>query len=88
MNDTVATKNDLKKLATKTELKQVEKNVRGEILRVEERLENVEERLGKVEVRLENVEVKMDTMDTKLDKLQNTLNLNLLHTQHKPRKAS
>lgn len=64
--DNVVTKDDIKKLATKAELKQVEKNVRGEILRVEERVENVEERMKRLEK-------KVDTVDGKLDKLQNTL---------------
>lgn len=62
----LATKEEIKKFATKTELKKVERNLRGEILRVEERVEKVEDRL-------ERVETKVDTVNEKLDKLQNTL---------------
>lgn len=54
-----ATKDDLKKFATKIELKHVEKNLRGEILRVEEKVEELQE--GQQEIK------------TTLVKLQNTL---------------
>ena len=62
----IATKEDIKKLASRTELRTVERNLRTEILRVEAKVENVEERLKKVET-------KVDTVDVKLDRLQNTL---------------
>lgn len=61
-----ATKDDLKKLATRTDLKQVEKTLRGEILRVEERVEVVEEGM-------KELNEKVSIVDGKLDKLQNTL---------------
>ncbi len=43
----VATKEDIKKVASKSELKRTEKVLREEILRVEERLERTEEKLSK-----------------------------------------
>lgn len=53
-NNQPATKEDiqriefsLKKFATKAELKKTERNLRGEILRVEERLERTEDKLLK-----------------------------------------
>lgn len=45
-DDQATTKKDLKKLATRTELKTVEKNLRVEILRVEKKVENLEENIS------------------------------------------
>ena len=72
--DNIAIKDDIKKLATKAELKQVEKNLRGEILRVEVRLEGVEEGLKKElkEVK-EDVHEMYGKLTEKIDKLQNTM---------------
>lgn len=66
----LATKDDLKKLATKTEIKQVEKTLRKEILRVEERVEAVQDGLKEFK---KEIEGKVSGIDAKLDKLQNTL---------------
>lgn len=51
-----ATKDDLKKFAANKDLKKTEKNLRAEILKVEERVENLEEGQKRIEVRLESVE--------------------------------
>ena len=77
MDTNIATKEDLKKLTTKAELKQVEKNLRHEILRVEERVEGLEVRMDKLEVRMDRLETKMGEFEAKmtlaLTRLQNTL---------------
>lgn len=62
----LATKGDLKKFATKTELKSVEKNLRGEILRVEGRVERIEDKVEELQVGQKDIKVS-------LTKLQNTL---------------
>lgn len=59
-----ATKQDLSGL--RIEVKKTEKNLRGEILKLEERVERVE---GKVD----GLEGKVDVVDRKLDNIQNTL---------------
>ena len=86
--DNTATKDDIKKLAdkfvakvaTKAELKQVEKNLRGEILRVEVKVEDVEKRVRGVEKELKElreevheIHIENGKLNEKLDKLQNTL---------------
>lgn len=45
----VATKNDLTKLATRAELKVVEKSLRQDFLRLEERVERVEGKVNNIE---------------------------------------
>lgn len=64
--DIIRIENGLKKFSTKTELKNVEKSLRGEILRVEERVENVEDGL-------KDLKGEMHVVHKKLDKLQNTM---------------
>ncbi len=66
----VITKQDIKKLATRTELKQVEKNLRREMLRVEERVENLEEGQKRIEVKIDQAE---QSLGVKIDKLTNTV---------------
>lgn len=66
----VATKEDLKKFATKTELRNVEKNLRGEILRVEEKVENLEDGQKRIENKIDGVE---ERLSAKIDKVMNTL---------------
>lgn len=68
--NTPITKDDLKTFATKTDLKQVEKNLRGEILRVGERVESLEKGQKRLEKKIDGVQ---ETLGAKLDKLQNTL---------------
>lgn len=65
-----ATKDDLKKLATRRELKQVEKNLRGEILRVEERLENLEGGQKRIETKVDRVLDTLDSFVGRLDTLE------------------
>jgi len=66
----IAIKEDLKKLASRTELKKVERNLRTEILRVEVKVENVEEGLKRVEKTLGD---KMDGIEVKIDRIANQL---------------
>lgn len=64
-----ATKNDLKKFATKVDLKKTEKTLRGDTLRLEERVERIEDKLDGVEEKVNRI----DVVEEKLDKIQNTL---------------
>jgi len=63
-----ATKADVTNL--RTELKSESKSIRGEILRVEEKMENIEEEIK--ELRSEST-AEFKKLDNKLDKLLNTL---------------
>lgn len=69
----VVTRRDIKKLSTKTELKKVEKTLRQDILRVEERVENIEERLENIEEKAEALEEGQNRLETKIDKVLNTV---------------
>jgi hypothetical protein len=72
--DTPATKEDLKKLASKTDLKRVEtdlkrveRSLRGEILRVEERGETIEDGQKRIEVKVDRV---LNTLDAFVGRLE------------------
>ena len=58
-------------LATKTELKKVERNIRQEVLKVEDRLERVEDRLERVEEKVDIIEDKITGIGKKIDNLTN-----------------
>lgn len=58
--DQPATKKDINGL--RTEVKKTEKNLRGDMLKLEERMERVEEKVDRI-----------DVVDGKLDRIQNTL---------------
>lgn len=57
----------------RAELKKVEKNLRGEILRVEEKVERLEDRFGNLENRFGNLEDSYKRVEIKLDRIQNTM---------------
>lgn len=65
-----ATKDDVKKLATQKKLKQVEKNLHAEILKVEERVENLEDGQKSIESKIDKVEQRLGE---KIDKVFNKL---------------
>lgn len=56
-------KEAMKKYATKADVKNVEKTLRSDLLRLEGRMENVEEKMTNVEGKMTNVEGKLGTMD-------------------------
>jgi len=82
-----ATKDDLKNLATKSELKAEIKAVktdttllkkevkflRQDLLKIEERVENLEEGQKRIETKVENLESGFERLETKFDKMMNTL---------------
>ena len=68
-NSQVATKDDLKKLATKSELKRVEKSLRQEILKVDEKVERVEESQERVEAKLDKISTQLDGFVGRVDDL-------------------
>ncbi len=77
-NIQVATKADivrleisLKKFATNTNLKSVEKSLRREILRVEGKVENVEESQKRVESKLDKISNQLDGFVGRVDDLTN-----------------
>ncbi|MDP3244101.1 MAG: hypothetical protein Q8M83_00340 [bacterium] len=88
-NNQVPTENDLKNLATKSDLNKVikksEKILKGEILRVEERVERVEERLGNkidgIEAKLDKIAVTLDGFIGRVDDLttENEVGTNQIH---------
>lgn len=75
-------------IATKTELKKVERNLRQEILKVEERLERVEEKVDVIEEKVDGIEKKIDKLINitvafvgRIDTLEteNTIGTNQIH---------
>ena len=57
-------------VATKADLKNVEKNIRGEILKVEERVENLEEGQKRIEATLNKVSIQLDGFVGKVEALE------------------
>ena len=79
-----ATKADIerleKRVATKTELKRVEKSLRQEVLKVEERVKHIGERVENIGERVENIEERVkhigesqERVEVKLDRIAITL---------------
>lgn len=75
-------------LATKKELKIVERNLRHEILKVEERLERVEEKVDGIEIKITDIGKKIDNLTNitvafvgRIDTLEteNTIGTNQIH---------
>jgi len=63
-------KNELKKFAIKSELKKVEKNLRSNILKVEERVENIEDGQKRMEAILNKMSVQLDGFVGTVDDLK------------------
>jgi len=63
--DSLVTKKDLNKLASKTDFK----NLRSELLKVESRVENLEEGQVRIETKLDRIENKLDGFVGKVDNL-------------------
>ena len=70
INNTSITKAVLTDLATKKELKKTERNLRVEILKVEERVEILEEKVDGLDKKLDGVEKKLSD---KLNSIANTI---------------
>lgn len=66
----LATKEDIQKLASRNELKRVERALRQEIIKVEERLEGVEEGQGEISVKLDRIEKTLDGFVGTVDDLR------------------
>lgn len=75
----------IRKFATKTELRRVEKVVRGEILKVEGRVENMEEGQKRVETTLNKISTQLDGFVGRVDNLMadNEVGANQLHELRK-----
>ena len=56
IQNNLATKKDLNKLASKVDFK----NLRREVLKIEVRVENVEEKIEKIDIKLDRIENKID----------------------------
>ncbi len=63
--DSLATKKDLNKLASKVDFK----NLRKEVLKIEARVEHLEDGQGRIETKLDRIESKLDGFVGKVDNL-------------------
>ena len=64
--DSLATKKDLNKLASKVDFK----NLRKEVLKIEARVENLEDGQGRIETKLDIIENKLDGFVGTVDNLK------------------
>jgi len=71
----------MRKFSTKTELRRVGRVLRGEILRVEERVEDIEEGQKRMEVTLNKISNQLDGFVGKVDNLtvENEIGANQIH---------
>lgn len=73
------TRDDLKKFATNKDLKKTEKNLRGEVLKVEERVGNLEEGQKRIEVTVNKISSQLDGFVGKVEAFEEE---SIISTEH------